>query len=354
VLYVFTARKQRLLERARRVEEPDTLLFGYNHLDAFRIAPSFYEPDYGRVGQRIARAVGRLGPDVLQLRTLPHLARFDVVFLTGCWPLLLAARAIPRTRRPRLVWLNMTLTNVLRRGGALARLVGSAVRCADRVVCVAQFQRDVLHTRLGLPPDRLPLALSGTDARFYDPARAAACSPAARPFVLAAGRDAGRDYATLARAVGGADYDVHLVCSPRNVAGVDLLRNVSVRHDIPPAALRDEYARAAAVVIPTRGDDFAGGSDCSGTLVLLDALAMGKPSVITARASVPDYVAPGAHALTVPAGDPAALRAAVDGLLADPSRGAALAAAGQEHVRAALTTRHFARRVAEVLHDVAG
>lgn len=352
VLYVFTARKRRLLERAQRIEEPDTLLFGYNHLAAHGIEPEFYEPEYGATGQRVARAVGRLGPDALQLRTLPQFPKYDVAFLTGGWPLLLAAQAIPRARRPKLVWLNMTLTNVLRRGGPVARLVRAAARRVDRVVCVARFQQEFLQRDLGLPSSRLPLALSGTDTRFYDPARAAV-TPAAGPNVLAAGRDAARDYATLARAASGAPYAVRVVCSRRNVAGLALPANVAVRYDIPPAALRDEYAAAAAVAVPTLGDASAAGSDCSGTLVLLDALAMGRPAVLTERASVHDYVAAGEHALTAPAGDAPALRQALDTLLDDPERAAALAAAGQQRVRDTLTTRHFAARVAEVLHGVA-
>src|SRR5947209_2299509 len=148
VLYVFTARKRGLLERAARGEQPDTLLFGYNHLAGHGVDASFYEPEYGRAGRALARQAGRLGPDVLQLRTLPRFREAQVVLLTGGWPLLLAARALPRRRRPKLVWLNLTLTNVLRRAGPLAPLVRLAVRQADRVVCVARFHQDYLRRAL--------------------------------------------------------------------------------------------------------------------------------------------------------------------------------------------------------------
>jgi hypothetical protein len=48
---------------------PDTLLFGYNHLDRAEIDASFYEPEYPPLGRALARQAGRLGPDFLQLRT---------------------------------------------------------------------------------------------------------------------------------------------------------------------------------------------------------------------------------------------------------------------------------------------
>src|SRR5262249_32556485 len=167
---------------------------------------------------------GRRAPTSPQLRPLPRLHRYDVVFLTGSWPLLLAARAIPARRRPRLVWLNMTLTNLLRRPHPLTGLLRLAVHGADRVVCVARHQQAFLRRLFDWPEGRLPLALSGTDATFYDPARARGTLPLQRAdagprggptsrvpgpgsqvtappgapagrTILAPGRDAGRDYA---------------------------------------------------------------------------------------------------------------------------------------------------------------
>jgi glycosyltransferase involved in cell wall biosynthesis len=378
VLYVFTARKRGLLAGVARGDAPDTLLFGLNHVAEHGVQADFHEPEYGPAGRAIARQVGRLGPDALQLRTLPRFTRHDVVFLTGAWPLLLAARAIPAHRRPKLVWLNMTLTNLIRRGGWRARAVSMAVRQADRIVCVAEFQRRFLHERLDIPYARLPLCLSGTDVRFYDPTKAAppqngnATWLGGEGVVLAAGRDAGRDYVTLARAAQEAPWELRLVCSPRNVRGVTLPSTATMRCDISQVALRDEYAACDVVVVPTQGDGSTAGSDCSGTLVMLDALAMSQPVVITRRASVPDYLpsappadppadpvpplpAPliGMGAIQVPAGETAALSEAIRWALSQRDDAELVAHEGREHVHENLTTRHFAARVAGVFHEVA-
>lgn len=359
VLYVFTARKGPLMDAVARETAPDTLLFGFNHVGAHGIEATVHEPEYGPSGQRIARAIGRLGPDVVQLRTLRRFAGSDVVFLTGGWPLLLAARVLPSARRPRLVWLNMTLTHLIRRGGPISTLVGAAARCADRIVCVAESQRQFLHRRLNIPLSRLPLVRSGTDAAFYAPERAQRRSASEdvateqRQTVLAAGRDPGRDYATLMGAASGAPFHVRVVCSRSNLAGLSLPDAVTPLFDIPQTALRDEYATADVVVVPTKGERSTAGSDCSGTLVLLDALAMGRPVVITERDSVRDYVTPGEHALTVPAEDAGALRRAIESQLQDGERAGAMARAGRAHVLDQLTTAHFARDLAAVLHEVA-
>ncbi|MGI8424683.1 MAG: glycosyltransferase family 4 protein [Chloroflexota bacterium] len=350
MLYVFTARKRRLLLSVSRQEAPDTLLFGLNHVSRHGIDADFHEPEYGRAGRLVARQVGRLGPDVLQLRTLPRFADYDVVFLTGAWPLLLAAQAIPAQRRPKLVWLNMTLTNVIRSGGPVARVVAAAVQRADRIVCIAEFQRRFLHERLQIPYGRLPLVLSGTDAAFYDPDRVG--TPIDRTDVLAAGRDAARDYRTLFAALDSTPLAARVVCSPRNLAGLTTPNGVSVRYDIPQTDLRAEYAAADAVVVPTHGDGSTVGSDCSGTLVLLDALAMGRPAVITAGEPVADYITPGTHARTVAPGDSTGLRAELLALRDDPVAATRMARAGQERARQALTSAHFAERVAAVFEEV--
>ncbi|MCX5989629.1 MAG: glycosyltransferase, partial [Chloroflexi bacterium] len=311
---VFTARKRRLAEGVGAMSDPDTLLFGYNWLQARpgleAVAGSLtdrgrpvhvdvHEPEYRPLGRALMGLVGRLGPDVVQLRVLPQFTRNDVVFLTGGWPLLLASRLIPASRRPRLVWLNMTLTNLLRAGGIRARLIAIAARMADRIVCVSSDQQAYLSRRLGLPVSRLPVVRSGTDIRFFDQALASPVVDGGIPFVLAAGRDAGRDYATLCLAAAGASWPVTIVCSPRNMEGV--------------RELRDLYAAARVVVIPTGSDDDAPvGSDCSGTLVLLDALAMGTPVVITSRRSVAEYAMEADTVTTVSVRDATGLRMALD------------------------------------------
>ena len=328
VLYVFTARKRRLAEGVGAMSDPDTLLFGYNWLQARpgleAVAGSLtdrgrpvhvdvHEPEYRPLGRALMGLVGRLGPDVVQLRVLPQFIRNDVVFLTGGWPLLLASRLIPASRRPRLVWLNMTLTNLLRAGGIRARLIAIAARMADRIVCVSSDQQAYLSRRLGLPVSRLPVVRSGTDIRFFDQALASPVVDGGIPFVLAAGRDAGRDYATLCLAATGASWPVTIVCSPRNMEGVSVPANVTVRYDLPPRELRDLYAAARVVVIPTGSDDDAPvGSDCSGTLVLLDALAMGTPVVITSRRSVAEYAMEADTVTTVSVRDATGLRMALD------------------------------------------
>jgi glycosyltransferase involved in cell wall biosynthesis len=68
-------------------------------------------------------------------------------------------------------------------------------------------------------------------------------------------------------------------------------------------------------------------------IVPLEAMACGTPVVVSAVGGHLDTVADGRTGLLVPPRDPAALAAALRGLLADPGRRAAMGAAGTERVR---------------------
>jgi glycosyltransferase involved in cell wall biosynthesis len=66
--------------------------------------------------------------------------------------------------------------------------------------------------------------------------------------------------------------------------------------------------------------------------VVLEAMAMAKPLVVTDSPAMRDYVTPDVEGVLVPPGDPAAVAAAIDDLLADDARRQRLGRAGREAV----------------------
>ena len=124
--------------------------------------------------------------------------------------------------------------------------------------------------------------------------------------MLAVGRDMARDYGTFARAVDGLDARAIIVASERNLTDVKVPENVELRLDVSYPELRELYAGAACVVLPTRREGYHYGADCSGQTVLLDAMAMGRPVVASERSTLSDYVRDPETALIVPAEDPPA------------------------------------------------
>jgi glycosyltransferase involved in cell wall biosynthesis len=88
-------------------------------------------------------------------------------------------------------------------------------------------------------------------------------------------------------------------------------------------------------------------------IVQLEAMACGKPVVNTRLDSaVPHVSLDGLTGLTVPPGDPAALAAALNALLDDPARRAAMGAAARQRVREEFSAGLMARRTLEVYREV--
>jgi glycosyltransferase involved in cell wall biosynthesis len=79
---------------------------------------------------------------------------------------------------------------------------------------------------------------------------------------------------------------------------------------VPHDELGAWYERAAVVAVPSRREGFG--------VVAREAMAYGRPVVATEAGGLRDAVVDGETGLVVPIRDPAALRAAIETLLADP------------------------------------
>ena len=111
------------------------------------------------------------------------------------------------------------------------------------------------------------------------------------------------------------------------VAGDGPLRDriPSARGFVSHDELEQLYARAAVVACPSRREGFG--------VVCLEAMAHGRPVVATRVGGLLDLVVDGETGIVVPPRDPAALRAALERLLADPDLRRKLGSAGRERAR---------------------
>ncbi|MEU9302682.1 glycosyltransferase family 4 protein [Streptomyces sp. NPDC048269] len=213
--------------------------------------------------------------------------------------------------------------------GRLSRILERHVaRAAAVVLGASSDQVDLARLRgardARLAPVAVPAARPGADAGKVR----AELGAVARPLLIAVGSlvphrgysvllDAAREWRTL-------EPLPLLVIAGEGPLRAELSRRIEAE-DLPVRLLgrrRDAaqlLAAADVAVLPSRWEERA--------LLAQEALRVGVPLVATAVGSVPELV--GQAAALVPDGDAEALAAAVAGLLADPDRRVALAAAGR-------------------------
>lgn len=146
---------------------------------------------------------------------------------------------------------------------------------------------------------------------------------------------------TPLRIVGRPYHDTYFRQLQAAAAGKD----VTFITDADDAELRRQYAGAGVVLQPSLPSADPGGdkSELLG-LVTLEAMACGKPVIVTRTASLPELVRDGETGFIVPPNDREALRRLVERLLADQSLARRMGQAGRRHVEEHFTWERVARR----------
>lgn len=216
---------------------------------------------------------------------------------------------------------------------------------------VSAFIRDQLRQRTRWQFPRSEIVGSGVDTVDFPIASAGADRPW-KGRLLAVGRvEPRKGFATAVQALEFLPAETQLriagVAEPAHLADLHALaRSVGAAdrvqiEAVPRAALRQLYAEADAVLFPSSWEEPFG-------LVPLEAMTQATPVVATRRGGSAEFLVDGANCLAFPAGDPAALAAAVQRLAGDPALRLRLAEEGLR-TAAGLTTDRLAD-VLERLH----
>jgi glycosyltransferase involved in cell wall biosynthesis len=184
-------------------------------------------------------------------------------------------------------------------------ILGLLLRRADAIAVIRTGDAGTFGRRFGVPPERcvfVPFpAPSGLQV-----ASEPTSGTATEPFIYSAGW-AHRDWPTLVTALASLPYRA-ILCPGRPVDVPEAARDrIEIRPMPSPEQGRLLMARATLVVLALAETELP-----SGPLVLLDAMAMGKPVVATRVNGTRDYVTDGTDGLLVRPRDPDALREAIE------------------------------------------
>ena len=364
VFYVFTESDRR---RAALRTEPGSAerycLYGLDQLAArgVRVGHNLEGRRPSRVARRAERLLNRWvyraggfgGEFGTVLAERSRMNRADVVFGTVdsvATPVALARRA-GLVRRP-FVYGSVGLPERLAalRGPRVTRIFADALSRAAALVAYSEREAELLRgwfARHGREP-RVVFVPFGVDTAFFRPVR----DGGEEVDVASVGADSHRDFSLLLQVAGRhPEVGVRIAASPYSVPAGPAPGNVRVELDVPFAAARELLAAARVVVLPVEQNAYSGG-----TTVLLQAMAMGKPVVVSRTEAIASGygLVDGMNCRLVEPGDLEALEAAVCGLLGDGEARARLGAAARETVEHSFSWQRYADRIREVLAEAAG
>jgi glycosyltransferase involved in cell wall biosynthesis len=234
-----------------------------------------------------------------------------------------------------------------------------ALRRYPRVIAVAEATAGRLRS-IGVRPERITVIPNGIDLDAWRPLpQGSPPPPGLRPgrrVVGAVGRlSIDKDMDTLIRALarlGASRPDLDLVLvgdGPESARLRALARSEGVADRVlflgHRADLRELYAAMDVFVLSSRTEGMPN--------VVLEAMAMGCPCVVTPVGGVGELVGPN-ESVHVATGDVAGLAAAIDALLADPARARDLAGRARRRVEERFSFGDRVRRMEDLYEALTG
>lgn len=326
---------------------PGNHLFGMTHIDRHGFQPVI--PPYRKYGWLASLGRGsRLGDLDQQVRAL--FEDCDVIYAASQFDSLALAtlRAAGVLRKP----LVGTIHGPFRPGLERRIAAGPYARGHDMMVCLGPELERHMREDVGVPARKLECFGWGIDLDFYR-RDLVTPPPEGPPRILTAGK-AGRDFETLIRAVDG------LAC---RLCVVTAGRYAPARRALPPNVelivgpwdgfaltypeLLAMYQRATLVAIPLVWSQTPRGQ--TGNTSLLEAMAMGRPALMTRHDLLAFDVETEGVGLWVDPGDVAGWRRAIQRLLADPQEARRMGGRGRMLCETRYNMDVFAAGLARVL-----
>lgn len=216
-------------------------------------------------------------------------------------------------------------------------------RSFSRIICLSRPQVEYAVIQLGISPSRVDFVFDKVDQEFFQP-----LNTDSDPFILSVGQEQ-RDYETLIRAISGTGLKLIILASSpwsanRRKIKDERLSDVTVMNHLGYQELREMYARARLVAIPLFDVPYAAGVN-----TLLEAMAMGKPLIVTRSSGIQDYVVPGETGIQVEACSWQAMQEAILDLWSRPDERSRLGLNARQAVVEIMNLDNYVRRVVEIV-----
>lgn len=228
------------------------------------------------------------------------------------------------------------------RDAAAQRRVRAVLAAMHGLWVISRAQVEPLRALVGPGGPPVEFFRFGVDAAFFPQ-----CPYPERPLVVSVGGDRDRDpetlfaaLALLKRARPQVEVIVQSASSATPPPGVAKIPRLSHQE------LRRLYSRASVVAVATRPN-----LHVSGLTVSLEAMATGRPVVITESPGMDDYLHDGGTAVLVPPRRADVMCEGIIRLLDEPAEAEHMGHRGRFAIEQGLTTAHLARNLAHFIRD---
>jgi glycosyltransferase involved in cell wall biosynthesis len=287
-----------------------------------------------------------------QLRVLSIASQYDAIYSAHhlTTPLLALLRKLRVLRTPVVAIAYQSFPPSL-----LSRLFTAlCVEGNDRIICLHPQLKEDLAQDFRIPVQKLSVAEWGVDLPFYE-ATALPTPSLEPPLILSTGKTY-RDYATLLKSIEPLNCQLKICCFDiENVkSGLSMPANAHFYEGVLPwRAVLQEYRKAYAVAIPL-GDYPQKPNNAVGLTVLLEAITMGRPVIMT-RNNLSRYVMDIEAAgigLWVDTGDVKSWTEALSYLLNNPEKANKMSQNARQLAEQNLNLEVFSSKVAKVLNTL--
>jgi len=289
------------------------------------------------------------------VKTLFVLYRYDIILAWRgpCVPILVA-RFFFRWRKPKIIIIAWRPFDTKSRGvkhrfkKILAKI---ATLMSDKVIVVSSPQVKQFSDTLGVSEEKISFLPYGVDCKFFKPAKSEVQRE--EPFLVTIG-NVYRDDALLLDVIKDIPIKMIRVTTFSSVAKKlekramrKRLKNVSVRLGLPYSELADLLQKSAFVVLPLISTD-----QPVGLTALMEAMAVGKPVIVTKGLACTDYIIDGETGILVKPGDKLQLKKKILELLRNPEKRERIGLAARRAIERKFSLEIVARKWINLIWEV--
>lgn len=349
ILYLYAGfNRKKMLEIVNKNLSPDSSFFGLINLKKIYSG----KVDFLEMGQAFSYKVEffvrrYLSFNLIHIFLFFKVRKYDFIISSVALPLLFL-KSFFLLKKSKWIIFNIHLTNLLKRNKQKKikyNLILQAVKKADRIICLSNSQIDFL-ANLGIDRKKLSFIPFGVDNIFFK------YSNRDDGYILSVGRDNGRNYKPLIEAARGVKENFIIITSERNMKNIkDIPDNVKVFYDLEYEEVRRYYEGAKMVVVSSTNENILDGSDCSGQMTILDAMACGKAVVATYRSWMNDYFKNKEDIIIVDSEDSFKLKEGINILLADADLRKEIGRKARENIDNRLNSKIMAQKISNLIKE---